>query len=52
LRVDQWKWIDGQLYDLADDLSEKHDVARDQPERAKAMSARLAELYNAVKTRP
>jgi arylsulfatase A-like enzyme len=45
LRVDNWKWIDGELYNLADDLSERHDLAKQQPERAKAMAARLKEIY-------
>jgi hypothetical protein len=30
---------------LADDLSERHDLAKQQPERAKAMAARLKEIY-------
>jgi arylsulfatase A-like enzyme len=51
LRVDQWKWIHGQLYDLADDLPESHDLAGEQPARAKAMAARLKELYHAPQTR-
>ncbi len=51
LRVDNWKWIDGQLYDLATDLGETRDLAKEQPERAQAMKARLKELTEAKKTR-
>jgi len=52
LRVDNWKFISGQLYDLSADLSEKKNLASEQPERAKAMAARLKELQAAKKTRP
>ena len=52
LRMDNWKWIDGQLYDLSNDLAEKHNLAMEQPERAKAMAARLAELKASKRTRP
>jgi arylsulfatase A-like enzyme len=52
LRMDHWKWIDGQLYDLSNDLAEKHNLAMEQPDRAKAMAARLKELQAAKKTRP
>ena len=52
LRVDNWKWIAGQLYDLSVDLSEKHDLARRQPERTKEMAARLEAIRSAGKTRP
>lgn len=52
LRQDNWKWIDGQLYDLAHDVSEQHDLAREQPDRAHVMAARLKELYHASRTRP
>lgn len=51
LRVDNWKWIDGKLYDLSTDLGEKHDLAKEQPERAKAMAARLKELRAKDRTR-
>ncbi len=51
LRVDNWKFINGQLYDLSNDLSETHDLAQEQPDRAQAMAARLKELQAAKKTR-
>ena len=51
LRVDHWKWIHGQLYDLANDLPEAHDMAKVQPARAKSMAARLKELYHVPQTR-
>ena len=44
LRVDNWKWVEGQLYDLSSDLSETRNLVGEQPGRAKAMSARLIEL--------
>ena len=44
LRVDNWKWVEGQLYNLSSDLSETRDLVGEQPGRAKAMSARLLEL--------
>lgn len=52
LRQGNWKWTAGQLYNLADDLSEEHDLAKQQPERAQAMAARLKELFHATRTRP
>ncbi|HEX7261945.1 MAG TPA: arylsulfatase [Luteolibacter sp.] len=52
LRVGPWKWINGQLFDLSNDLSETRDLAKEQPERAKAMVARLDEIRAANKTRP
>ena len=52
LRMDNWKWIDGQLYDLSNDLAEKRNLAMEQPDRAKAMAARLAELKASKRTRP
>ena len=51
LRIDDWKFFNGQLYDLSTDLSEKHNLAQAHPDRAKAMAARLAELSAAKKTR-
>jgi arylsulfatase A-like enzyme len=51
LRVDNWKWIGGQLYNLEADLGEKHDLAGEQPKRAKAMETRLKELRGKAKTR-
>jgi arylsulfatase A-like enzyme len=44
LRVDNWKWVEGQLFDLSSDLSETRNLVGEQPRRAKAMSARLIEL--------
>jgi len=44
LRVDNWKWVEGQLYDLASDLSETRNLAGEQSDRAKAMAARRFEL--------
>ena len=51
LRVDNWKFIDGQLYDLSTDLSETRNLAAEYPDRVKAMSARLKELVSSPKTR-
>ncbi len=50
LRVNNWKWIQGQLYNLRDDLSEQHDLAAEQPDRAAAMARRLKELYHSSTT--
>ena len=49
LRSGPWKLLvqkNGrmELYNLTDDLSEKHDLSESQPERVKAMRARLDEL--------
>ena len=52
LRIDNWKWIDGQLYDLSKDISEQHDIASQQPERARAMAERLKVIRSSVKTKP
>lgn len=52
LRMDNWKWIDGQLYDLSQDISEKNDLAKEQPERAQAMATRLKAIQRSMKTRP
>ena len=41
LRVDNWKWVDGKLFDLDKDLGEKKNLATAQPERARAMAERL-----------
>jgi len=41
LRVDNWKWIDGKLFDLDKDLGETTNLAARQPERAQAMAQRL-----------
>ena len=51
LRSGTWKLINGQLFDLASDLSEKNDLSKRQPDKLKAMSARLKELITASKTR-
>ena len=51
LRVGNWKWVGGQLYNLEADLGEKHDLAGEQPERAKTMEARLKELRGKARTR-
>jgi arylsulfatase A-like enzyme len=48
VRFKNWKLIeyyeDGkhELYDLASDISEEHDVAQDHPERVKELAAKLA----------
>lgn len=52
LRQDNWKYINGQLYDLSSDLSEKNNLSMSQPERVQKMAARLKELGAAKKTRP
>ena len=51
LRVDNWKWVGRQLYDLSNDLSEQHDLAKEQPARAKAMAERLKAIQNGKQTR-
>ena len=52
LRVDNWKWFGDQLYNLENDLSEKHDLAKEQPERAKAMADRLKAICAGQPSRP
>jgi len=49
LRVDNWKLVNGQLYALSADLSETRNLAKEQPDRVKAMTVRLREL---MKPRP
>lgn len=44
LRQGQWKWVEGQLFDLSADLAEQHNLAEKFPERARQMDARLKEL--------
>jgi len=51
LRMDNWKWIGGQLYDLSSDLSEKNNLAQRQPVRARAMAERLKAIQNGKQTR-
>ena len=41
LRQDEWKWIDGHLYNLADDLSEQKDLAGQLPQKAAELRERL-----------
>jgi len=45
-RFENWKWLDsakgGGLYDLSADLGEKHNLAKEKPEVAKAMRERFA----------
>ena len=51
LRMGNWKFINGQLYDLSADPGEAHDLAKDQPERAKTMKGHLDELIRSPRTR-
>jgi len=51
LRSGSWKYVDGQLYDLSADISETTNLAAKQPDRCKAMAARLSELVSREKTR-
>lgn len=44
LRQGDWKWVEGQLFDLSVDLAEQIDLAEKFPERARQMDARLNEL--------
>ena len=50
LRMGSWKYVEArgkngeELYDLATDVGERHDVAADHPERIAAMRALLARL--------
>jgi arylsulfatase A-like enzyme len=44
LRQGQWKFINGELYDLENDLAEEHNLAKKMPEKAKVMEERLGEL--------
>lgn len=48
LRQGNWKFINGQLYDLSNDLSEKKNLAKEQPDRVKTMATRLKELQSAT----
>jgi len=41
-----WKYVDGQLYDLSADISETTNLAAKQPDRCKAIAARLKELIS------
>ncbi len=58
LREGDWKLIerrakDGtkhELYDLASDPYEKHDLAATQPDRVAALAAKLAEIRQADRT--
>lgn len=58
IREGDWKLIeffeDGhvELYNLADDLAEEHDLAEEQPERAAAMQAKLAAWRESVGAKP
>jgi arylsulfatase A-like enzyme len=44
LRQGDWKWVEGQLFDLSVDLAEKNDLTGEFPERARQMAVRLEEL--------
>lgn len=44
LRKNNWKFIPGQLYDLAADLSETKNIAADYPDIVREMAAKLEEL--------
>jgi arylsulfatase A-like enzyme len=52
VRMGDWKLVENyedghvELYNLRDDLSEKHDLASTQPERVKAMRGRLHAWYH------
>ena len=52
LRQGNWKFYEGQLFDLSTDLSETKNLAKAQPARAKAMAVRLKEIQKSKKTRP
>ncbi|MCX6996439.1 MAG: arylsulfatase [Kiritimatiellaeota bacterium] len=52
LRDGNWKFINGQLFDLTTDLSESHNLTAQQPARARAMAARLEAIRTLKKTRP
>jgi arylsulfatase A len=45
-RVDNWKWVDsargGGLFDLSQDVGEKHDLSADNPEKLKEMKTHFA----------
>jgi len=40
--------IDFELYNLREDIAERHDLAARQPDRVKAMAARLRELFGQI----
>lgn len=42
------KLIDFELYNLRDDIGEKHDLTAEQPQRVQAMAGRLRELFGQV----
>lgn len=52
LRVDNWKWFRGELYNLANDLPETNNLAKQESAQARKMWARLKELTSASRTRP
>ncbi|MFO1523039.1 MAG: sulfatase-like hydrolase/transferase, partial [Kiritimatiellia bacterium] len=52
LRVDNWKLIDGELFDLSNDLPESRNLAREHPDRAAAMASRLQSLRFADHQQP
>jgi arylsulfatase A-like enzyme len=57
IRLGDWKFVEhyedgsGQLFNLADDLSEQHNRIDEQPERASALRKQLHEWYKAVDAR-
>lgn len=51
LRQKDWKLVGNQLFDLSNDPGETHDLAKERPERASEMKARLKELTGAARTR-
>lgn len=52
LRSGSWKWVNGQLFDVGEDLGESRDVAKEHPDVAKKLATRLQELRGAGRTRP
>ena len=56
LRTDQWLWIefdsddDPQLYDIGDDPHTRHELRSSQPQEARVLAARLAELGAVIRS--
>ncbi len=48
VRSRQWKYLDGELYDLVNDISETTDVAGEHPEIADELRAALASLQEDI----
>lgn len=50
VRSGKWKYIDGKLFDLETDISEKHDLTSAHPKKAAELKQRLEEHRNEMRT--